>query len=220
MIDNGRISLFMRSCVRILLVLAVCQPVFSRDTVGVIESGRRIQLDGFLLDWVKKGQHVWRGSGGWVWDAINTPEGVAGYFHCGVVSCSSWNFFIDPRRLTARPWKMHLDSSSQSGNHHYRAQRTDRDSLFSVTFEWLVPWDSLALDSSGNYAIHCIGENGCGDSIPPFIIVGTRNAASSFLPPRFKTRVALIVALLALFIALQLTMKKKRRRREPLRRSA
>jgi hypothetical protein len=206
--------------VGLLTVFIFVLPAFSLDTVSISTSGRRIQLDGFLLDWVEKGRHVWKNSHGWVWDAVNTPEGLAGYFHCGMVACSSWTFFADLHRLKTRPWNMTLGDSSQSGDAGFKATRTARDAMFSITFEWVIPWDSLALDSSGVYAVHIAAESGCGDTLDPFLIVGRKGTAVSALPPRFTERVVLIVALLAVFIAFQLAMRKKTRRRGLLRRSA
>ena len=195
-------------------------PAFPLDTVSVLKSGRRIQLDGFLLDWVEKGRHVWHNSNGWVWDAVNTPEGLAGYFHCGMVACSSWTFYADLHRLKTVPWTMSLGDASQSGGAGFKAVRTARDTMFSMTFEWIIPWDSLACDSSGAYAVHIAAESGCADTLDPFLIVGSRGRAASALPPRFAGRIVLIVVLLAVFIALQLAMRKKYRRKGSLRRSA
>jgi|WetSurMetagenome_2_1015567.scaffolds.fasta_scaffold16751_4 hypothetical protein len=213
----------MRVDKKILSVVLVLLPFFSAyslDTASISTSGRRIQLDGFLLDWVEKGRHVWKNSHGWVWDAVNTPEGLAGYFHCGMVACSSWTFYADLHRFKTRPWNMALGDSSQSGDAGFKAARTARDTMFSITFEWIIPWDSLALDSSGAYAVHIAAESGCADTLDPFLIVGRMGTAVSALPPRFTQRVVLIVVLLAVFIALQLAMRKKTRRRGSLRRSA
>ncbi|MBN1129737.1 MAG: hypothetical protein JXA71_12155, partial [Chitinispirillaceae bacterium] len=156
----------------------------------------------------------------WVWDAVNTPEGVAGYFHCGMVACSSWTFFADHHGLKTGPWEMRLADASQSGDSRYRAVRKVRDHLFSVTFEWMVPWDSLEFDSGGAYTIHIAGESGCGDTLLPFTVRGMRNNEVNALPDRFVERAALIAVLLVLFIVLQVTMRKKKRRRGSLRRSA
>jgi hypothetical protein len=163
---------------------------------------------------------VWKNSNGWVWDAVNTPEGLAGYFHCGMIACSTWTFFTDLHHLAAQPWKMALGDSSQSGDAGFKAARTARDTMFSVTFEWVIPWDSLTLDSNGAYRVHVAAESGCADTLDPFLIVGSRETIKSALPPRFTSRIVLIVALLAVFIALQLAMRKKSRRRGSLRRSA
>jgi hypothetical protein len=208
-------------CRLVWLVLLLSNiPSSSLDTLSISSSGRRIQLDGFLLDWVEKGRHVWKNSNGWVWDAVNTPEGLAGYFHCGMVACSSWTFYADLHRLKTQPWRMSLGDSSQSGNAGFKAARNARDTMFSITFEWVVPWDSLTLDSNGAYAVHIAAESGCADTLDPFLIVGRMGTADSALPPRFTERVVLIVVLLAVFIAFQLAMRKKTRRRGSLRRSA
>jgi uncharacterized membrane protein YjfL (UPF0719 family) len=204
-----------------LLVIGLLSvPAFSLDTLVVSKSGRRIQLDGFLLDWTGNGRYVWRNSNGWVWDAVNTPEGLAGYFHCGMIACSSWTMYADLHRLKTSPWRMTLGDSAQSGDAGFKAIRMARDTMFSITFEWVIPWDSVTLDSNGVYAVPVAAESGCGDTLDPFLIVGSRDGTASALPPWFAGRVALIVVLLVAFIALQLTMRKKTRRRGSLRRSA
>jgi hypothetical protein len=200
----------------LLLLTVLSIPGFSIDTISVSKSGRRIQLDGFLLDWVQKGQRVWKGSNGWVWDAVNTPEGLAGYFHCGMVACSSWTFYADLHHLKTRPWEMRLADSSQSGDHNFVAVRSARNNRFTITFEWVIPWDSLSMDASGGYALNIAGESGCGDTLEPFLLKGQKEMPESFLPSRFKERVALIVVLLVVFIALQFATRKKTRRKGSL----
>jgi hypothetical protein len=202
------------------LLAAVPLPASGRDTVTITESGRRIQLDGFLLDWVKKGRHVWSGSGGWVWDALSTPEGLAGYFHCGMAPCSTWTFYLDLNSQKGRPWIIAMADSAQGADGRYRTTRTSRDGGCVTTFEWLIPWDSLTIDSTGAWEVHFAGESGCTDTLDPFLIRGTMRPTASALPSRFVERVVLIVVLLAAFIALQLAMRKKSRRRGSLRRSA
>lgn len=201
------------------VLIFVCS-AYPLDTITVSKSGRRIQLDGFLIDWAEKGRQVWKGSGGWVWDAVNTPEGVAGYFHCGMIACSSWTFYADLHRLKTPPWEMPLGDSSQSGDAGFKAVRTARDTMYSITFEWVIPWDSLTCDSSGAYAVHIAAESKCADTLDPFLIAGNKERAISALPPRFTSRIVLIVVLLAVFIALQLAVRKKTRRKGSLRRSA
>ncbi len=45
---------------------------------NMVRSGRKIQVDGFLLEWRDEDANVWPGSN-WRWDAVSTVDGVAGY---------------------------------------------------------------------------------------------------------------------------------------------
>jgi hypothetical protein len=192
------------------------------DTFQVNRSGRRIQLDGFLMDWIAQERRPWGGSSGWVWDAVNTPEGVAGYFHSRREQCSSWVFFTDASRLKSKPWEMRVSGTAEMTNTFYRATSAAHDSAHALTVEWVIPWDSIAADSSGAYAIHVAGRSACGDSLQPLLLAGSLYAMvkHSWLPPRFAERIILIVVLLAVFIVMQFKVRKKTHRRGSLGRSA
>ncbi|MDR2591786.1 MAG: hypothetical protein LBC59_03160 [Chitinispirillales bacterium] len=49
-----------------------------KESVNMVRRGRKIQVDGFLLEWRGAAANVWPGSK-WLWDAVSTPEGIAGY---------------------------------------------------------------------------------------------------------------------------------------------
>jgi hypothetical protein len=50
--------------------------------------------------------------------------------------------------------------------------REPRDSAAAVTVEWILPWDSVAADSAGNYAIHMAGASACGDTLQSLLLTG------------------------------------------------
>jgi hypothetical protein len=52
--------------------------VVDKNNINMVRKGRRIQVDGFLLEWRGADAHVWPGSN-WRWDAVSTADGVAGY---------------------------------------------------------------------------------------------------------------------------------------------
>jgi len=47
-------------------------------SINTVRRGRKIQVDGFLLEWRVADANVWPGSE-WRWDAVSTAEGIAGY---------------------------------------------------------------------------------------------------------------------------------------------
>ena len=82
-----------------ILIVTLIALTSAGGTFDISRSGRKIQLDGFLMDWMEKNRQAWSGSALWSWDAVNTADGVAGYFHMdGAPACSSWNFKVDAGR--------------------------------------------------------------------------------------------------------------------------
>ena len=196
-----------------------CSGIASENTVAEsIRCGRRIQLDGFLIDWQEKTRRQWAGSTTWFRDAAATQEGVAGYFTNQSAPCSSWTMYIAARGLIRPPWEIR----TSNGNAHtgwYRTRHTYHDGVNAITIEWLIPWDSLAVDSCGAYAIHIVGHSDCGDSLEPLYLTGNIYAVigKSSLPRIFSVRFIVLVVMLGLFIGLQYVVRKKTRRRGLLR---
>ena len=200
-----------------LIVLAACSFSSAGGRVADIDrSGRSIQLDGFLIDWNQKNRHLWNGSKTWYWDAVNTPEGVAGYFHNPAVKCSLWTYYAEVRNLASRPWQMRVSDPATVKNGFFCSNRIKKDSLQVITFEWIIPWDSVAVDSTGSYTMHLAGNSVCGDTLQPFLLTGRVSSCKnrSSLPPRFAERLILIAVLLSFFVILQIKIRKKTRRRE------
>lgn len=195
--------------------MAGISSAYSGDSVNIDRSGRRIQLDGFLMDWNEKNKHPWGGSAVWTWDAVKTTEGIAGYFHAKSAPCSSWTFYIDPRHASSRP----IALRSGAGSSMYRTAGSLHDGSFAVTFEWIIPWDSLSIDGAGTFAVNCAGVSGRGDTLRPLLMTGSVSRKPDWLPSRFTERVVLIGVLLVLFLVLQRKVRKKSHRRESPRRS-
>jgi hypothetical protein len=49
-----------------------------KKSINLVRRGRKIQVDGFLLEWRGDNANIWPGSN-WRWDAVSTAEGIAGY---------------------------------------------------------------------------------------------------------------------------------------------
>jgi hypothetical protein len=200
------------------VLVAVFSLVSAREIVDISRCGRRIQLDGFLIDWKEKNRRTWSGSDNWYWDALNTPEGVAGYFCNEAVRCSSWTFHADARRPCAM--KVPDTDTGKTKNSFFCANLT---SGFTLTVEWVIPWDSMAVDSGGTYAIHVTGNSTCGDTLQPLLITGSSDSLKDRggLMSRFAEWSILIAALAAVVMVVRLKIRKKycqSRRRESLRR--
>ena len=142
--------------------------------VDISRSGKMIQLDGFLIDWKEKERHAWSGSDPWCWDAVNTPEGVAGYFYNAACRCSAWTFTVDARHGAVQPQFIKVADSGGGTQHGFASTRgrAVRDSSSALVIEWIIPWDSVAIDSAGTYAVHAAGISACGDTLRPLFFTG------------------------------------------------
>jgi|WetSurMetagenome_2_1015567.scaffolds.fasta_scaffold332217_2 hypothetical protein len=142
--------------------------------IDISRSGRMIQLDGFLIDWKEKERHSWSGSDKWYWDAVNTPEGVAGYFYNAADRCSTWTFSIDARHDALRSQFIEVSGSGGGAKQgFYRSSRETHGSDVTRIVEWIIPWDSVAIDSSGTYAFHVAGMSACGDTLRRLFFTGS-----------------------------------------------
>lgn len=71
----------MRKIIIVLIaaLAATAFDAFGADTKSVnIRQGRKIQVDGFLLEWKEADARSWPNTA-WLWDAVSTADGVAGY---------------------------------------------------------------------------------------------------------------------------------------------
>jgi hypothetical protein len=157
-----------------LLPLVILTLLMAGRAFDITRFGKRIQLDGFLIDWNESGRRSW---GGWYWDAINTPEGVAGYFSSASVRCAAWTFILDAAGGASRPRVMAVTNAADGAVRGYTCVNSEpHGSAAAVTVEWLLPWDSLAVDSAGAYAVRMAGTSACGDTLRSLLLKGSAGA--------------------------------------------
>jgi hypothetical protein len=195
------------------VVLSLFSVAQAQDSIAIGRSGRNIQLDGFLMDWVAKNKHGWNGSSTWTWDAVATPEGVAGYFHAGAPACSTWTFFLGG--LGIKMGQMQLSTAQGAERSFYRVNHSIRDSAqgLAITVEWLVPWDSLSIDNAGRFAIELSGNSACKESLKPLLLAGSVAKVKPRLPQRLIFQIGIIGMLLVWYVMLQLRIRKRTRRK-------
>jgi hypothetical protein len=179
------------------------------EIYSVAKSGRMVQLDGFLLEWNKDGAKALSGSP-WVWDAINTKEGLTGYFKAiKPLSCHDWTFTLLPRRLSPYA-SMKMSTSPAAPQTFYRLTLPYGGPDSSVVMEWVIPWDSIALDSSGSYQIGLMAVDSCGDTLTPVIFNGHAYASAAAAPwSKVYSKGIFLAVLLVLLYLLQKTTKRK-----------
>ena len=202
-------SIFTKVVVLALLVVRTGSSV-DIHTVGF---GRMVQLDGFLLEWNKANAKPWKNSSLWAWDAIATKEGVTGYFKAiKPLACNGWNFTFLPRQLSVYT-SMKLSASPVAPQTFYRVSQGGGAADSAVAAEWIIPWDSLGLDTTGSYRIGITGLDSCGDTLEPLILTGTAPRASTPVPwSKVYSKGILLAGLLIVLYFLQRSAKKKMRR--------
>jgi hypothetical protein len=199
-----------------LLAITVVPCVFA--DIAVERHGRRVQVDGFLLEWDSKDANRWGGSG-WSWDAINTAEGVAGYFSSkGGQACSSWVFNIDVAN-TGKVLSIKIPEQRTTDFFAFDKGSFDNDGTHTV--EWIVPWSVFetdggnnASDNGGNdaYPIILNAASDCGDTLAPLRLSVIRENMSS--APPFYYIIVTVSVLIAIIVVgfIAVTRKQKRRR--------
>ena len=160
-------------CVSIFFVMFFCEQSFAEVKVYSVDRyGRSIQLDGFLLDWKKTDAMHLSADSCWLWDIINTKEGLSGYFKSGrQLTCKMWNFKFLPRQLS--PYNVLLfRSDSVAAHSFYRVSHADDSLHDTIVCEWVIPWSSVYRDTAGKYQVGLFVYDGCGDSLCPVILTG------------------------------------------------
>jgi len=188
---------------------AICAPV----NYDVTLSGRKIQLDGYLLEWTSAHAGQLDGMKNVRWDAMTTPEGLAGYFAVDSVdSCASWKFRLFPD-LRALHRYLDIDVRPGADAARYAVARADSHVVIA---EWLVPAGDIKADSAGRFRIGLSGVGACGDTFPAITISGVKNAGKVRLifTPMMKAQILLILMLLTSYFWIRSRVTKPSRRRE------
>ena len=190
-----------------MVVFICCARAFTEDvTVDINRYGRPVQVDGFLMEWSIRTARAWSKAADtdWYWDAVNTSEGLSGYFRSERrSSCSDWIFTIDPHGI-ARPLTMHVPADTQ-GSMYFKSDRGLYDSAGIIVLEWVIPWDSVGLDTSGNYAISIFGNSACGDTLPSLLLTGTKEKRT--ITPRAGAIVRYLLAIVVIVVYIIVTIR-------------
>jgi len=210
----------MRKNAFIYFFCCFCGFICAQKTSNDIDRfGRRIQLDGFLLEWNQKTAHVWENDTvRWYWDAVNTVDGLAGYFRSdSAARCSTWLFSIIPQ-ADVEPITIKIGKDISNEQELYKIDLKLYDSTGLIVSEWLIPWERLGVDSTGHYAFIATGRSECTDSLPPILITGEKERPEGFFTTSFIVRMVLIAALLIVYIITSFKIRNRNRQKESLHR--
>jgi hypothetical protein len=129
------------------------------SNITISQQGKKIQLDGFLLEWKSENAHTFAGDGRLLWDAVNTTEGLAGYVKMVMTdSCRPVALVICADTASCADISLRKDSMQTAGAVMYAAAG---DSL-SKTVEFIVPWNEHGPDTI-QVMLTAVSE--CGDTI-------------------------------------------------------
>ncbi len=158
----------------VLLWAAMLSLAFTSQALvvrNVTRDGRAIQLDGFLLEWKKSEASYLPSDSHWVYDVVNTREGLTGYCAtAGRSTCGLWKFRFLPHSLSPYAF-MEMRACLDSLRPFYRTAPLPGVSG-GIAAEWVIPWDSIWHDSAGNYQVGLFAFDTCGDSAQPLIFAG------------------------------------------------
>ena len=206
----------------ILLMTVVCIVIGATDTitVQVEHEGRKIQHDGFLMEWSLKNASVWGGDSTCRYDVMTTPEGLAGYFrlHCAGACGDGTLVFHTGSNETAT---FSFVSDSTIMEPFFRIDRSTFAADSTCTLEWLFPWPDRGNDTTASFSL--IVQRECkGEPALPVLqfVYRSRHKNSGRTAGSLAGRIILIGALGALYLTVQAKIRSQSRRKESPRQSA
>jgi hypothetical protein len=182
----------------------------------VDQSGKAIQVDAFLIEWKSEDADTSKETFPIIWDAINTPQGVAGYIrYSNDDSCLLTDVKIFPDMNNMHTFMKFSYDTSIKGAGFYAYEKSYEDNKTSITTEWVIPWDSIPVDSLNQYEIGFILSNSCNEMTKPLTFYGKRAIVKKgrILTPKVIAQIVTIIILLLLFLRLKAKAKKLNLRR-------
>jgi hypothetical protein len=199
-----------------MFIFITSYQIFSQQSVEIDRYGKRIQLDGYLIEWSEKHSKKWDSSRNWFWDVVNTPEGISGYFRSeGAVACSSWTIIIESSG-NGKPLRINFPSNSADQLSFYRIDQELFKDSSKIVIEWVVPWKDADIDSKGKYALDIRAHSVCGDALPSIMITGSKEPPKKVITNKMIFQIIFIVILLILYILFRIKIRpQKPRKRSP-----
>jgi hypothetical protein len=190
-----------------ILVIAACAAALAYGDVNGVRRGRRIQADGFLLEWRGADARAWPGSA-WRWDALSTADGVAGYFEAdtGAAGCRDWAFAVRAAKA-GKALSMRIPGPPSGG--FFAFDREAFDAGGALRAEWIVPWEFF--DDAGDpdaYELSVSAVSACGDTLQP-LVLSVKDPKSPGAPEGLLTKIVMIVLVAALTVILAAVRRKK-----------
>ena len=203
--------------VGIILVCIFISQSADQLQLAVDKTGRSIQVDAFLLEWNEEDSDtINQGLFSLIWDAVNTPEGLAGYFlYTYKDTCTLSSFIIYPQTSALDRYMTMVMDTTVPEPSFYAIEKSINEGDTSITAEWLIPWNKISIDSDGNYNVDFRATSSCKDTLKPITLSGKHTieqGESGNMTTRITLQVISIVVLLAVFLILRAKAKKLQRR--------
>ncbi len=180
----------------------------------VSREGRTTQPDGFLVEWQEENVDTARGPVSFVWDAMNTPAGLAGYirYHFSD-SCTKLKIVIYPRVNDAgTAWIMSFDTLPGE-EEFYAFDKSVDDGDTTVIAEWVLPWSAITDAVSGTYSVGIHAFTECGDTLDLLKLSGKQSVKKErIINNKIILQLVTIFILFVLFYLLKARLKKGNRK--------
>jgi hypothetical protein len=201
-----------RSAIVALLLLCFLQSIDSQVVYEVKDNGRRIQLDGYLLEWKKSLAKPFGNTIEFACDAFKTPEGLSGYcMSKNPVSCGDWTISVSNELKSEEIVKIRcLRSGKGEKSSYYQYDQERFVSNGQLVAEWVIPWDKLTGINSDTFKLNFATVNACGDTLPELSLTGKlKSSEKRSLWSGTAFRAGVIAVLTIVFITLRRTIRKK-----------
>jgi hypothetical protein len=211
------------------------------DTVGkqeinMVRRGRKIQVDGFLLEWRGADANVWPGSD-WRWDAVSTADGVAGYVSLPAGVVAGGNKGIDTGNASSvnrdnngsanSDWvfelkavntgkSLEINLPGRPSGKYFAFDKEDFDAGGPLTAEWVVPWeffDDGDGEDSAAYKLSISASGKTGGGALHTLVLTVAVPEEPRAPSGPLTRLSMIVIIAALTVTLAVIRRRQMRER-------
>ena len=201
--------------------------------VNLVRRGRKIQVDGFLLEWRGADANVWPGSD-WRWDAVSTADGVAGYVSLpagrrrgggsdgsgdGVnkdnndgSAASAGSEWIFKLRAVNTGRSMEINLPGPPSGEFFAFDKEEFDSGGPLTAEWVVPWEFFEDGADSSAYKLSISASAGGGALRPLVLT-VESPAESQGPGGLLTRLVMLAVIAALTVTLVVIRRRQMRER-------
>ena len=162
----------------------------------------------FCLNGVPK--HL-RNGDSWRWDALRTPEGLAGYLRSeGKLKCTEWKFSFETQKGNTIPVSIPVPSVDSD---YYKVDRKTLDSLQTVSIEWVIPWNRMDTTGAGKFTLLVNGVSACGDTLKEIVLTGSEGNKTGIITLPIVVQGVLIVILAAIYIIVKIRIRNQTARK-------
>ncbi len=195
----------------LLLCLAGVPHAQLPEAVEIPVISRVVQCDGFLMEWTEEQARALGGSRV-VWDAVQTPDGVAGYVRAPQDAGCGLAEVIVVREDEIDSVNLLVAASGPSCCPFHAVQV---DTVRGETVvEFVLPWQRLGSTArSGAYRLRLEAVDTTGLQCGLATFCGPRESfAAQVFTPALKRQVVVVAILLGLYLGLMLWVRKRRTR--------